>query len=347
MAYSTINKPSLHFNTVLYTGDGTSSNAITGVGFQPDLLWIKQRSAVRSHQLMDAVRGASVRLLSDSTAAESSSALTSFDSDGFTVDGSTLNGTNASGGTFVSWNWKADNTSGSSNTDGSITSTVSANTSSGFSIVTFTGTGSNATVGHGLGAAPKCMWLKGRSGATQWNIYNASLGANKHLNFDSDEAEQSYTNRFNDTDPTSTVFTVGTDAETNPSGGTMVAYCFAPVKGFSAFGKYTGNASTDGPFVYCGFKPALIILKTSNTIRYWNMQDTARAPYNPADTVLYPNDSAAESDGVSQWSIDFLSNGFKIRSSTAEQNGSGNTIIYMAFAEQTLVGTNGVPATAR
>ena len=307
MAYSSINKPSLHFNTVLYTGDATSNRGITGVGFQPDLVWNKSKSS-NNHYIFDAIRSAGQRISTNTTSAEDdkSAEFISFDSDGFTLtnNAGSLN-INGSGVTFANWCWKADNTSGSSNTDGSITSTVAANTTAGFSIVTFTGTGSNATVGHGLGAAPKCMWLKGRSGATQWNIYNASSGANKHLNFDSTEVEQSYTNRFNDTDPTSTVFTVGTDAETNPSSGTMVAYCFAEVKGFSKFGGYTANNSSDGPFLYCGFRPAMVIIKNrSRAGESWSLYDNKRDGYNPNNNRLYPNATTAEG---AETKIDFLS----------------------------------------
>ena len=344
MAYTNIDKSSLHFNTKLYTGNN-STNAQTGVGFQPDLIWFKRRDSGAQHSLFDAVRGVTKGLASNATDAEStiSDALTSFDSDGFTLGSDSGNFINFNSATYAAWNWKA-NGSGSSNGNGSISSTVSANTTAGISIVTFTGTGSNATVGHGLGAVPKCMWVKGRGNATAWNIYHASLGANKHLNFDSTDAEQSYTNRFNDTDPTSTVFTIGTDAETNPSGGTMVAYCFAEKTGFSKFGSYTGNGNANGSFVYTGFKPAFVIIKNTGASQNWTMNNNKSLGYNPDNNILFPNTTGAENTGDN---IDLLSNGFKIRWDDAVNNDGSATYIYMAFAEAPLVGSNNVPATAR
>ena len=344
MAYTTVNKSTDYFNTKLYTGNN-STNAQTGVGFQPDLIWFKRRDSGAQHSLFDAVRGVTKGLASNATDAEStiSDALTSFDSDGFTLGSDSGNYINFNSATYAAWNWKA-NGSGSSNGNGSISSTVSANTTAGISIVTFTGTGSNATVGHGLGAVPKCMWVKGRGNATAWNIYHASLGANKHLNFDSTDAEQSYTNRFNDTDPTSTVFTIGTDAETNPSGGTMVAYCFAEKTGFSKFGSYTGNGNANGSFVYTGFKPAFVIIKNTGASQNWTMNNNKSLGYNPDNNILFPNTTGAENTGDN---IDLLSNGFKIRWDDAVNNDGSATYIYMAFAEAPLVGSNNVPATAR
>ena len=344
MAYTNIDKSSLHFNTKLYTGNN-STNAQTGVGFQPDLIWFKRRDSGAQHSLFDSVRGVTKAVSSNLSGAQYtvSDALTSFDSDGFTLGSDSGNYINFNSATYAAWNWKA-NGSGSSNGNGSISSTVSANTTAGISIVTFTGTGSNATVGHGLGAVPKCMWVKGRGNATAWNIYHASLGANKHLNFDSTDAEQSYTNRFNDTDPTSTVFTIGTDAETNPSGGTMVAYCFAEKTGFSKFGSYTGNGNANGSFVYTGFKPAFVIIKNTGASQNWTMNNNKSLGYNPDNNILFPNTTGAENTGDN---IDLLSNGFKIRWDDAVNNDGSATYIYMAFAEAPLVGSNNVPATAR
>ena len=351
MAYTTIDDPSAYFKVQLYTGNGTAiasgGNVITfddtDTDMQPDIVWTKKRSGADFNAINDAVRGHSKIIFPDTTGVEDTSAncLTSFNSDGFTVG--TNSGFNGSSATYVAWCWKA-NGSGSSNGNGSISSTVSANTTAGISIVTFTGTGSNATVGHGLGAVPKCMWVKGRGNATAWNIYHASLGANKHLNFDSTDAEQSYTNRFNDTDPTSTVFTIGTDAETNPSGGTMVAYCFAEKTGFSKFGSYTGNGNANGSFVYTGFKPAFVIIKNTGASQNWTMNNNKSLGYNPDNNILFPNTTGAENTGDN---IDLLSNGFKIRWDDAVNNDGSATYIYMAFAEAPLVGSNNVPATAR
>ena len=261
MAFITF-QPSDHFNNKLYTGNG-SSLAVTGVGFQPDWLWIKQRNTTRSHQLMDAIRGAAYRVHSDQDVAQSSGALTSFDSDGFTVDGTSLNGTNQSGGTYVSWNWKA-NGSGSANTDGSISSTVSANTTAGFSIVKYTGTGSNATVGHGLNSAPKFMIIKNYSIDVDFGVYNGVSGATKNMRLNTNEVEDTGSTIFNDTDPTSSVFSVGTANLANGSGNSHIAYCFEEKRGFSKFGKYIGNGNADGTFVYTGFRPAWLLIKRAD-----------------------------------------------------------------------------------
>ena len=345
-----INKPSDYFNTVLYTGDGTSSNAITGVNFKPDLLWIKQRDVTRSHQFMDVVRGASVRLLADQTAAESASALTSFDSDGFTVDGSTLNGTNANGGSFVAWNWLAGSTA-SSNTDGSITSTVSANTTSGFSIVTYTGTNSNETVGHGLGVAPEVVMIKNRSDTESWWVGHqgaGSIGDGKYLFLNSNNAVATNNTSFCNANPTTTTFKAGgstsADNAINGSGDNMLAYCFAEIEGYSKFGRYTGNGSSDGTFVYTGFRPAFIITRRINTSEHWAVWDSTRDTFNVAEKRLAPNDSVVEATS-STTLVDFLSNGFKPRSNNTAFNGSYD-YIYMAFG-QSLVGSNNVPCTAR
>ena len=347
MAYTNIDKSSLHFNTKLYTGNG-GSLAVTGINFQPDWLWIKQRDTTRSHQLMDVVRGAAYRVHSDQGAAQSSSALTSFDSDGFTVDGTSLNGTNQSGGTYVSWNWRAANSQGSSNTDGSINTTyTSANTTSGFSISTYTGTGSNATIGHGLGVAPKWVLVKRLSNADAGVVYHESVGATKYLPINATSAATTSSAIWNDTAPTTSVFSIGTNTAVNASGSTYVAYCFAEKKGFSKFGSYVGNGSSDGSFCYLGFKPAFLLSKMSSGTQGWFLVDNKRAnPYNPIDGSLHPNSNAAE-DTASDFFVDFTSNGFKLRDNDAQLNGSGSTYIYMAFAEAPLVGSNNVPANAR
>ena len=341
-----INKPNEYFNTKLYTGDGNSSHAITGVGFQPDWVWIKRRNDVDSHFIYDSVRfdGSNAYWLqTNNTNAEGSDRpLTAFGSDGFTI-GSNNSGLNANSSTYVSWNWLASNTT-ASNTDGSITSTVSANTTAGFSIVSYTGTGSNATVGHGLGAVPRMIIVKRRDGSDSWVVQHGSLGASKALNLDSTGAVQTYDPYWNATEPTTSVFSIGTDGRTNGSSETYIAYCFAEKKGYSKFGSYTGNGNADGTFIYTGFKPAFVMLKNTSSAQDWSMKDNKRPGYNVTDDILYPNGNYAEGSGGD---IDIVSNGFKIRTTAANTNGSGNTFIYMAFAENPLVGTNNIPATAR
>lgn len=334
-----------YFNPVLYTGND-SARTITGVGFQPDFTWIKIRSAVDSHYLFDVVRGKGSTyyktLFSNATNAESAGTsgvdgvgVTDFASDGFTFGSGVLNG-NQSPYTFVAWNWKA-NGAGSSNTDGSITSTVSANTTAGFSIVTYTGNlTAGATVGHGLGAAPQMVIVKERGATRSWIVYHVGYGATKFLTLNTTDAEQTYSGMWNNTAPSSTVFTIGSDGAVNTSSGTYVAYCFAPVAGFSAFGSYTGNGSADGPFVYTGFRPAFVLVKNSSSALgvSWQMRDNRRVGYNPSNAVLYPNLSNAEYSTAGNFETDFLSNGFKIRNATdAGTNASGDTYIYAAFAE--------------
>jgi len=338
-----INKPSDYFNTVLYSGTG-SAQSITGVNFQPDLVWIKGRNNGNYHRWFDVVRGVPNYIGSNATDAEASDAtqFTSFDSDGFTL--STGGATNGSGYTFASWNWLANGT-GSSNTDGSITSTVSANTTSGFSIVSYTGTGSAGTLGHGLGSTPKMIIVKCRSDADTWAGYHVDVGATKYMELDTTAAAQTSTQPWNDTEPTSSVFTVGNWSATNGSSRTYIAYCFAEKKGFSKFGSYTGNGSTEGTFVYTGFKPAFVIYKKSSASGSdWIMVDNKRNTFNVLNKELYSNVSTAE--GTVDL-LDFTSNGFKCRRSHTSQNESGQTYIYMAFAENPLVGTNDIPATAR
>jgi hypothetical protein len=341
MAYTTIDDPGLYFNTKLYTGTG-SSLANTGVGFQPDLVWIKGRSGATEHVLTDSVRGVTKELSSNDTGAEETVAqgLTAFGSDGFTVgtDGSY----NTSSATYAAWNFKAGGTA-SSNTDGSITSSVSANTTSGFSIVSYTGAGGASTVGHGLGVAPKMIIVKNRSSAQHWQVYHISTGNTKSSQLSGTGASDTASTYWNDTSPTSTVFSVGTGTPTNGSGNSIIAYCFAEKQGYSKFGSYTGNGDADGTFVYTGFKPAFIIVKSATEARNWRLWDNKRSTYNLTDKILYPDLSNAEATGDSE--IDMLSNGFKLRKTS--DNTSGETYIYMAFAENPFVTSTGVPATAR
>jgi len=341
MAYTTIKKPSDYFNTKLYTGTG-ATQSITGVGFQPDWNWIKCRSNADSSQIFDVLR-TTYALRSDGTNVEAvGNGWTSLDSDGFTLNGDVSGGNvNNSGRTYASWNWKA-NGAGSSNTDGSITSTVSANTTSGFSIVSYTGTGSAATIGHGLGVTPKMIIIKGRSIADNWCVYNENIGNTKRLRLNSNIGETTDANAFNNTSPTSSVFNLGISSEVNANTYTYIAYCFAEKKGFSKFGSYTGNGSSDGTFVYTGFKPAFVIIKQTNATRSWHMFDNKRNEFNVVDKFFFANSSGAEQ---TLSLLDFTSNGFKTRSTDGAVNASGGSYIYMAFAEEPLVGDN--PATAR
>ena len=343
MAYSSIIKPTDYFNTKLYTGNG-STNAITGVGFQPDWVWIKDRGDTHDHNAYDAVRGVTKMITPNENYAESTVAasLTSFDSDGFTLGN--VARSNASGGSLVSWNWRASGTSGSANTDGSISSTVSVNTTSGFSIVKYVGTGSNATVGHGLGVAPKIVLVKDLSASVSWRMYTEMTGNQSQLALDQTSAADSgNTTMWNSTSPTTTTFSIGTHGNVNTSSNNYIAYCFAEKTGYSKFGSYTGNGNADGPMIYTGFKPALLIRKRTDAVNDWYINDNKRAGYNPQNNYLFPNSTQAES---ALQRFDFLSNGFKIRTTDGGDNANGGTYIYMAFG-QPIVSTNNVIATAR
>ena len=344
MAYTTISKSTDYFNTKLYTGNG-GTNAITGVGFQPDWVWVKNRDiGTDAPTIYDAVRGATKRLQTSSTGAESTktNGLTAFDSDGYTAGSASA--INANGSNLVAWNWKA-NGAGSSNTDGSITSTVSANTTAGFSIVKYTGTGSSATVGHGLGASPNIIMNKKTSGTQNWNFQNSMLGYSQYMGLNTVEQSQS-TGGAIISAVSSTTFTCDGNANANASGETYVAYCFADVTGYSRFGYYTGNGATDGPMIYTGFKPAFIIIKRTDDAsgRDWFLFDNKRDTENPLTQNLEANNSDAEY--VSE-RCNFLSNGFKLTSTSGGTNASSANHIYMAFAAAPLVGSNNVPCTAR
>ena len=344
MAYTTINKSTAHFNTLLYTGNsGTQTK--TGVGFQPDLTWIKQRTASpgdTNNVLYDAVRGAYWTIQSNTDAGQSADdGLVGWNSDGFNIGN--VNTTNYNNSTYAAWNWKA-NGSGSSNTAGTINSTVSVNTTAGFSIVRFTGTGANATVGHGLGSVPKMIILKKTNGGADWIVYHNSMGNTKALKLNTNAALSTDNGYFNATTPTSTLFSLGNDGFSNGSSATIIAYCFADVQGYSKFGSYTGNGNTDGPFVYTGFKPAFVIIKRTAVTGSWNLLDSKRLGYNPDNNRLFPDTNAADNTGDV---LDILSNGFKITNSGSNYNNSGEVKIYMAFAAAPLVGTNNVPANAR
>jgi hypothetical protein len=345
-----IDKPNLHFNTKLYTGNG-STQSITGVGFQPDWVWLKDRNDTSSHRLYDVVRGVTKRIQSNTTAAEATEAdgLTAFGTDGFTLGSNAA--TNANSTTYVSWNWKAGNSQGSSNTDGTINTTyTSVNSTAKFSISQYTGTGSNATFGHGLGVAPTFCIHKETSSTGPWFVSNvARTGDTGYMYLDQDIQGSASGQAFYTAKPTASLINLGTDNDINQSGQTYIAYCFAEVKGFSKFGIYSGNNNNgNGPFIYTGFKPAWVMIKGySNNSRFWTMQDNKRSSVggpNPNDKWLYANASDAEYD-ASSYTMDFLSNGFKIRHNGNYQNAS-ESYMFMAFAAQPLVGSNNVPATA-
>jgi hypothetical protein len=345
-----IDKPSDYFNTKLYTGNG-STQSITGIGFQPDWSWFKVRSEVGSHRLVDAVRGNTKYLYSNATDAEETVAtnVTSFDSDGYTLGNGSIN---ESARTYASWNWLASNTT-ASNTDGNITSTVSANTTSGFSIVSYTGTGGGKTVGHGLGVAPKMFILKNRSsGDYNWSVWHGDLSTptTARLSINTTAAQSNNSSYWNDGVPNSTILNLGSDAGGNASGDNYIAYCFAEKQGYSKFGSYTGNGSTDGTFVYTGFKPAFVMTKRTDTTSNWHMYDSKRDVDNGVTFELRANNTDAETDVfdvIAEYRADFLSNGFKVKTTQSSMNASGGSYIYMAFAENPFVTSTGVPACAR
>ena len=342
MAYA-IKKGSQYFNTVLWSGDGGTQN-ITGLEFSPDLVWVKSRTDGGSHSLQDSVRGvgSATKLSTNSTNAENNSSadatdpiygyLTSINSDGFTAyAGTTPSQVNKSGQNYVGWTWKGGEST-VENTDGTITSQVSANPTSGFSVITFTGNGTaGATIGHGLGAVPKFIVVKNRTYGVNWRVYHASQGATKFLSLNLSNAVGTSSLEWNNTTPTSSVITVGTSDNINRSGDNIVMYAFAEVDGFSKIGSYTGNGSADGTFVYTGFRPAFVLVKTTSDAAGWRITDTSRDTYNVSDERLQPNSSAA-ADTISNI-MDVLSNGFKLRNTDASWNTSGQTYIYMAFAE--------------
>jgi hypothetical protein len=344
---STIVKGNTVMDATLYTGDGATTRSITNASsFKPDLIWIKGRSNTGSHTLQDSNRGfgTATKLSSNSTNAENNASadatdpiygyVTAANSNGFTVNnGTTPTQTNVNGVTYVGWQWQAGQGSTSSNTSGSITSTVSINASAGFSVVTFNAAASGAfTVGHGLGVAPRMIITRYRNIASEWYTYHASVGNTQFLKLNDTSAATTSTGIWNNTTPTSTVFTLGSGIAGSTS-WTMVAYCWAEIAGFSKFGSYTGNGSTDGPFVYTGFRPKYILIKNSTTAGpYWSINDTSRNTYNVTDKLLFTNVSDAEATNV-LYNVDILSNGFKVRTTNNSHNTNGNTYIYAAFAE--------------
>jgi len=350
MAYTTINKSLDYFNTKLYTGNGSTSHGITGVGFKPDWVWIKNRSNSYNNAFYDAVRGVTKFISSNNPNDEETNAneLTAFGADGFTT--SNADRTNKNNDSFVSWNWKGGTTSGLSG--GSITpSGYSYNATSGFGIYKYSGTGSNASITHGLGKIPKMVIVKRLNATEDWCVFTYDVNvsnnnAHNYLELNTTNAQAGdsgarwgvYQN-FN-----TNTFGIGTDNATNANGATYVAYVFTDIKGFSKVGTYTGTGNADGPFIYTGFKPAFVMIKATAGSEDWRMYDNKRNGFNPNNFTLYSNLNNAEATDID---LDILSNGFKIRRNSGGFNNSGTTYMYMAFAEAPLVGTNNVPANAR
>ena len=355
MAYTTIDNPLNYFNTVLYTGNGTAigsgGQAVTGVGFQPDWTWIKNRSDDQNHSLTDSVRGVTKTIRTDVTTAETtdSEGQTAFGSDGFTVGSEQK--INGSGHNIVAWNWLASNTT-ASNTDGDITSTVSVGSTQGFSIVSYTGSGTiSDTVGHGLGTTPNWIILKNRdTGTSAFIVHHSALssGYNMQLQSNGDHFNSTGQGHLGTVGSSTFGFVAGSSGndQVNDSSEKYIAYCFVEKKGYSKFGKYRGNGNADGPFVYTGFKPAWVMLKEEDGTSDWSMYDNKREPFNLADSTLEANTSDAEA-AVSGRPIDILSNSFKLRGDSSYTNESGKTYIYMAFAESPFVNSSGIPNNAR
>jgi hypothetical protein len=361
MAYTTIDDGSAFFQTALYTGNGTAIGSggltITNDGnsnLQPDWIWHKKRGNAESHAVADTNRGTHKGIFPNENNTESSGGnqyVNSFNTDGFTVGN--VGWANDSSQTYVAWQWKAN---GGTTTSGGSDDTVStsahqANTTAGFSIVTYSGTGTQGhTVAHGLGVAPEVIFLKARNKSQNWRVFHHKTASDgtKRLILDQTNAQEDAA-FLNDTAPSSTVFTLGaSDDAWNASDGTYVAYCFAPIKGYSKFGSYTGNGNADGSFIYTGFKPAWIMLKRTDSTNNWNIFDSKRDVDNQVGNVLYANlNNAEEADASHSSANDFLSNGFKLRETGNAVNGSGASYIYMAFAEHPFVSSKGVPVTAR
>lgn len=353
MAYTTITDPSAYFQTALYTGDGNTYKAVTNDGnsnLQPDWVWTKVRSTTNSHHVADTSRGITKQLTPNNSNAEQTDASIhySVQSDGFTVGNA--GSVNANGATFATWQWKANGGTTASNSSGTITSTVQANTTSGFSIVTWTGSGANATIGHGLGVTPKMIIIKRLNGGNDWIVYHASLeNASYYISLNGTGGQTQAANVFNSTAPTTSVFSVGTSTATNSGSQTYIAYCFADIQGYSKFANLRGNGNADGPFIYTGFKPAFVMQKEySQGSTVWFMWDSKRDPINVANHTVEANSTAGEgstASGATNW-IDILSNGYKIRNTGSHLNASGRQYIYMAFAQNPFVATSALPSTA-
>ena len=350
MAYTTIDDPGEHFKVLTYTGNA-STNAITGVGFAPDLIWIKHRTAGHDWTAWDTTRGTEVMLTTNEAYAEADGSshgadgVTAFGSDGFTLGN--VARTNASSAAHVAYNWKlnagtrATFTESGDNPGGG----RQVNATAGVSLIDYTGTGGAGTIAHGLGAVPHAIFVHDRGGNNH-AVYHKGIASDAetdYLRLDTNIAAVDESGRWNDTAPTSSVITLGTNNEVNGDGRTYIAWVFTSIKGYSKFGSYKGNYNADGPFIYTGFKPAFVMVKEADNANDWDLRDSARDPYNHVDTWLRPNTTDAEGDSDA-W--DFLSNGFKIRQASNRTNRSDGTLIYAAFAENPFVSSEGVPCTA-
>jgi len=348
MAYTTIDDPEAYFQITTWTGNGSTRSITLGgdTDMQPDLVWIQNRGGTYAPPVFDSVRGATKFLEAHDATAEQTVAntLTSFDSDGFSLGADTSSYVNRSSSpnTYVAWCWKGGG-SASANSVGSIDSSVSANTTSGFGIATYTGSGSADTVGHGIGIVPQVVIAKRRDSTSHYMVYHHSLGNANELYLNQTSAMSSAANTWNSTTPTATVSSVKNDAN-NTSSGTFVNYLFAPVQGFSKFGKYTGNGNADGAMIFTGMKPAFLLVKKTGATGSWWSFDNKRLGYNPATYRLYADDTAAENTTAV---VDFVSNGFKFRTSDGDLNGSGVSYVYLSFAEAPFVNSEGVPCNAR
>ena len=357
MAYTTIDKSEDYFKVVTYSGSGSTGQTIT-VGFQPDIIWVKARNNTYDHVLFDSVRGFSTSTtgkqispnLTNAQASTTGGHVGTVTSTGWTTKNGTAGTSLANVGdgstTYVCYNWKVNAGSTATNDTGNIDTTVQANTTAGISIVQWEGANSTATLGHGLGAVPEMIISKCIDTTQEWGVYHRYVGNDDYLHLNENAAEQDNAAYWNDTTPTSTVWSVGNSGPTNDNGDTMIAYVFTPIQGFSKFGMYKGNCNADGTFVYTGFKPAWVMQKRINnsTDAHWHKFDIKRDTTNPRLTRLEGNNDFGDSTGEG---ADFLSNGFKWRSNDVRYNGSSDTYIYMAFAEHPFVSSEGVPCTAR
>ena len=353
MAYTTIDDPSAHFQALSYSG-GSGSLARTFDGnsdLQPDLTWHKSRGQTYDHYLFDSTRGVGLYLKSnagvpDDGSSGDTTSITSFDSDGFTLPGGT--GISDPSAAIMCWGWKANGGTRTTNTESGNNPAggYQANTTAGFSIVDYTGTGAVGTMAHGLGATPDMIWVKNRDQADSWSLYFSALGPTEYFLFDTYGNSEDDNTNWNDQGPTSSVFTIGTSHKTNADGEKYIAYCFTNIQGYSKAGKYIGTGNTNGPFIYLGFKPAWLLVKMDGNGESWNLLDNKRNTHNPANTRLDPDTNSAEVTD-SGYAVDFLSNGFKPRNNGGDFNTDGSTYYYAAFAEQPFVSSEGVPCTAR
>ena len=361
MAYTTIDDPTAYFQNKIYSGTGNSL-ALTFDGnsnMQPDWVWFKRRDGSANHHAYDSVRGVTKAFVPNDSDAETGGSqegtlyFSSFDSNGFTLAGNNYNNSNKSGQTYASWSWKAGTsfTNDASSTGiGSVDSSGSVNETAGFSLCSFTGTGSVATVKHGLSTVPNVIITKSRANAENWGVLHSGINTDYQTDYlilntnggSGDSAEY-----YNDTAPTSSIFTVGTADATNDDAN-MMAYIFSERKGYSKFANYTGNGNTNGAFFYLGFKPAMVMIKNTSASEHWRIYDNKRDKHNHMYHAIYGNDNGAESttDNASE-EIDFLANGFKMRSSAQQLNASGQVYVYLAFAESPFVNSNGIPNNAR